>query len=373
MTARRVLLALAGAAVALLVAEALLRALAIRPERCAPPRWLTWDGASYQDLGLWGNGRNKRTSPFVSDGVVMGEYVPGAKFKVVYASDPRGYFDADHSITFTINALGMRGPQTTRAKPAGQFRVLGIGDSFTFGTGVHERDTYLSQLEQLLQAHDHSGRHAVLNAGVMGYNTRDEVLYLERRWLDLDPDLVLIGFYLNDAYDDVAFANMGEDLALTLEPTGLARASYVIDILQHAWRAHALKLALDQRYRSVYFQQPRRYLERSDTDMDWLVARRSLEHAVALAREHHFAIALVLFPELRDLDGDYPFRAIHELVLDAAAQIGLPALDLLATFRGHPDRELWVHPSDHHPNEIAHRLAALQIERFLRQHELCGE
>jgi hypothetical protein len=62
----------------------------------------------------------------------------------------------------------------------------------------------------------------VLNAAVMGYNTRDEVIYLERRWLAFAPDLVLITFYLNDAYSDTTFLNMGQELALDAAPTGLA-------------------------------------------------------------------------------------------------------------------------------------------------------
>jgi hypothetical protein len=33
-------------------------------------------------------------------------------------------------------------------------------------------------------------------------------------------------------------------------------------------------------------------------------------------------------------------------------------VDLRETLRGRPAESLWVHPVDHHPNEIAHRLAA---------------
>jgi hypothetical protein len=31
------------------------------------------------------------------------------------------------------------------------------------------------------------------------------------------------------------------------------------------------------------------------------------------------------------------------------------------------DEDLWVHPSDHHPNEVAHRLAGEAIESFIRK------
>jgi hypothetical protein len=50
-------------------------------------------------------------------------------------------------VTFAINQQGLRGPEVSQAKPPGTFRVLGLGDSFTFGTGVREQDTFLRRLE----------------------------------------------------------------------------------------------------------------------------------------------------------------------------------------------------------------------------------
>jgi hypothetical protein len=31
---------------------------------------------------------------------------------------------------------------------------------------------------------------------------------------------------------------------------------------------------------------------------------------------------------------------------------------------------LWIHPTDHHPNGVAHRIAAEEIYRFLKQEHL---
>ena len=57
-------------------------------------------------------------------------------------------------------------------------------------------------------------RFETLNAGVQGYNTRDEVLYLEHHWIGFDPDLVLIVFYINDAYADSTILNNGSQVAI---------------------------------------------------------------------------------------------------------------------------------------------------------------
>jgi len=39
----------------------------------------------------------------------------------------------------------------------------------------------------------------------------------------------------------------------------------------------------------------------------------------------------------------------------------IPVLDLRETFRSFHGPELWVHPTDQHPNEQAHKLAAEAI------------
>ena len=58
------------------------------------------------------------------------------------------------------------------------------------------------------------------------------------------------------------------------------------------------------------------------------------------------------------LEQGYPFAPVHEAIHRFCLVAGIQHYDLLADFRGRRSAELWVHPVDHHPNEIAHRLAA---------------
>jgi hypothetical protein len=43
-------------------------------------------------------------------------------------------------------------------------------------------------------------------------------------------------------------------------------------------------------------------------------------------------------------------------------------VDLLPAYRGRRPADLWAHPVDRHPNELAHRLAAAAIRDYLKQH-----
>lgn len=364
-----------GIGLGIVLAETGLRLAGVRPRRFPPPVFLAKDGGNYLDEGMWGGGRIKQASRCADQGVQMGEYVPGARFKIVYATNPRGYFDPDNSVPVEINSVGLRGPEVGRDKPAGTYRILGLGDSFLFGVGVRDEDTCLRRLEKALNASATTERrYEVLNAGVQGYNTRDEIVNLEHRWLEFQPDLVLIGFYLNDAYADAAFLNMGQGQGVYLDqPEGLARHCRLYDFLQHGYRARISRQKMYEHYALFYFSQPRQFFRQAQPgEVDWQVSAQALARAQQLSQERHFKLVLMLFPELIDLDATYPFAAIHAVIHDACGQLQIPLLDLLATYRGHDATQLWVHPTDHHPNEEAHRLAANALETFLRE-QLKGE
>ena len=142
---KRLLAIVGGLALGLIAAEAGLQVTDIRPERFRPPRWSVFDGNSFQRSDMWADGLIKQPSPFA--GIDMGQYTPGARFRIEYASNPRGYFDDRNGVEMAVNKLGLRGPEVAQEKPAGTLRLLGLGDSFTFGVGVGEEHTFLRRLD----------------------------------------------------------------------------------------------------------------------------------------------------------------------------------------------------------------------------------
>ena len=108
-----------------------------------------------------------------------------------------------------INSQGLRENEYAMAKPEDTFRILVLGDSMTFGWGARFEETYAKVLERLLNekrpamqkgsASFH--QYEVINAGVGNYNTVQEVTYFKKRGIAYKPDMVLLGFYLNDAED----------------------------------------------------------------------------------------------------------------------------------------------------------------------------
>ena len=108
----------------------------------------------------------------------------------------------DGSWTFVTNSRGLRDSREfPYAKPAGTLRVVALGDSHTQGYEVRQSATFEAVLERYLR---HRGVQAeVLNAGVSGFSTAEELAYLENEGYRYQPDVVVLGFYANDFEDNL--------------------------------------------------------------------------------------------------------------------------------------------------------------------------
>ena len=96
-----------------------------------------------------------------------------------------------------INSLGMRDEEFPRQKPAGEFRILLLGDSLTFGIDVEQDEIFARRVATSLRGKS-QGTIRVMNGAVQGYDTSNERDWLRTFGFDLAPDLVVVMFYPND-------------------------------------------------------------------------------------------------------------------------------------------------------------------------------
>ena len=99
------------------------------------------------------------------------------------------------------NSIGMR-DREYGAKASDEFRVLMLGDSFIYGTGVDIEDSFLRHLESLLMKAAAGKRIVVMNGGIEGSGTDRELVYLRTKGQALRPDLVLTGMYPGNDFAD---------------------------------------------------------------------------------------------------------------------------------------------------------------------------
>ncbi len=94
------------------------------------------------------------------------------------------------------NAAGLR-DDPIPGRDGNTTRILVIGDSYTFGSGVNASDRYTELVEQELDR-DVDGDVAVINAGVPGWGAPNYAAFLAERGVAYDPDIVVVALIYND-------------------------------------------------------------------------------------------------------------------------------------------------------------------------------
>lgn len=136
---------------------------------------------------------------------VMPKYVTDSGFgtRVFTPNTKTHHTTPDFKVEVRSNSLGMRSDRDIPfEKPDDVFRILLLGDSFTFGYGVNLEDSYPYLIEKNLQAEGINAE--VVNLGVADYGTGEELVMLNNRGLKFDPDLVVVGYWINDIRDNEA-------------------------------------------------------------------------------------------------------------------------------------------------------------------------
>jgi lysophospholipase L1-like esterase len=98
-----------------------------------------------------------------------------------------------------INSLGYRGEEMPAAPQPSTVRIACVGDSWTFGMPVGQDQTYPSRLAAWLHQEQPDTRYDVQNFGVLGYSSFQGLQLLKTRILDFRPNIVVIGFGMNDS------------------------------------------------------------------------------------------------------------------------------------------------------------------------------
>ena len=343
---RRLVLVAGGMLAALLVLE-----LGVRVAGVAPPVRPTGEGDD--------------TEP-AKDPVLRFVNKPGGRRTLTYVRRPGGEV---FTVTHGVNALGLRGPETTLAKPPGVRRIATLGDSFTFGYGVDDDETWPAALQRALDGTGGAGdalRYEVLNCGVPAYDTEQEVRLLATRILEFQPDLVLVGWYLNDpAMRSGAAATAAEAPPAAVRWFAPNQAGALPTLRR--W-SQALDMFCDRLYRSAYLTyQPTAFARLyDDVHPGWRRAKDALLRAQGLCRQRGIGFAVVMYPDLTRQGAHLASHEAYLAVAEFCRANDIPCLDLEPAFEREDMPSLRVHILDSHPNARAHTIAGDAVAEWLR-------
>jgi lysophospholipase L1-like esterase len=137
----------------------------------------------------------------------------------------------------SLNSQGFRNAEFPTKKSSSTFRIVCIGDSWTFGANVGQDQAYPQQLKAMLRREFSKADIEVFNLGVLGYSTYQGLELLKSRLNSLDPDVVVIGFGMNDSsiggYRDKDLSRPGNHSTYANELFQLATKMECVKLLRY--------------------------------------------------------------------------------------------------------------------------------------------
>lgn len=315
---------------------------------------------------------------------------------------------AEYDHRFRHTAQGWRGrcevgPREEHATASGAAsgaaavqRVLLLGDSFTWGLGVDDEQTFASRLEA-----DWPGVE-VANTGTIGYGTREALAVLDLFGSAFRPDVAVLVFFWNDLDDNLArdWPHYGRDAEgrvvrldgrhcdldpLAAQPTrlperGLAGRLRLVQLAEHAW--------LCLRYQ-LWGIPPRAVDTPEGRERAWRVTEELIGLLADRAREIDCRLVVVSLPDYWQVDPRAQVKGLEAVHVDVQAPLAeicqrreLPLVDLLPALRAAADdtcdasdasdagdagdaSEPLYYRADRHLTARGHAVVAGELERVL--------
>jgi lysophospholipase L1-like esterase len=241
------------------------------------------------------------------------------------------------------NSLGLRNRELG-PKKTGTYRIVFLGDSMIYLGETSSGELYTQVLERRLNSRFASGLNSfeVINAGVPGYTTYQELEFLKIYGIDMKPDLVVLGFVFNDLYDKYIHALTNENLLGREPTTHLHRFNtyaFPGNVFARSYLAHEVVRGSEMIWKKLRRRPMFPFEQNGDfylawKDYGWIQVRRLIGEMQTLLTKRGVSLAIVVFP-MRDQVNDQ-YRKIDEAyvlypqgkIRKISDEYAIPLLDL---------------------------------------------
>ena len=233
----------------------------------------------------------------------------------------------------------------------------------------------------------------VLNFGVPGYDTLQEVSLLEIRGLEYHPDLVVVGYCLNDvSIASVSLEHIQRMTRLRSSPYNFIYESRLVDLIAESFETLRTKNLEKQLNDPAVFRQ--QYADKIDPigndetallnlmgqsptwprnlrygDRDRVGRLRfGFRRLAQLSRENGFAVVVVIIPLLFEKNGVYAHGVAHRIVEMESRRAGFQTIDMADGFMRAGFGNLTLSTGDIiHPNKMGHSIIADSLTTVIKQ------
>jgi hypothetical protein len=302
-------------------------------------------------------------------------------FHVISPKSPQG---TTYGKRVTRNSHGLRSRESIIPKPKETFRILVLGDSFTWGVGLDSEETIPFVMEANLQRKNPNIE--VVNAAIPADNTvRQLERFKDLIGLGYEPSLVLLVYNINDiafipqlathTYDKdkvvpVFQIEKGPNWEMYSEKHGIRgfiywfeQRSKFIEFVVPRIGVLLRELGL---LNSVEFSWVQKTLEGfQDNNPGWIESKRALRELNDICSRHDIPFVVAIYPMLVDGADRVKEKEVHKVIVRYLDELNIPSLDLLPVFEGKTARKYWINYMDGHPNKEAHELVTKVLTPFI--------
>jgi len=273
-------------------------------------------------------------------------------------------------VELRTNSLGYRGPEL--GEKTGR-RILFLGDSITFADYLPEEESFVRQVETLARGKGLDWE--TVNAGVGSISLKTELAILLETGLSVQPDVVVLGWYLNDFQDSPGvevhspgFLARHSRLAFALSRLG--KPDPGVGVLQVPWKKWWAEWTQDD-LPGLVAGNPERaafYQEVGTAFYDWGGAwsphaweemRPLLAEFVRVSRRAGALPVWLAFPARPQVEAAFDASLPQQRLAEVADELDVPLLDLLPLLRevdGRTEAPLF-YDQCHHTSEASRALA----------------
>jgi lysophospholipase L1-like esterase len=292
----------------------------------------------------------------------------------------------EYSTEVHINSLGLRDSRELRTKLPGSRRILVLGDSFAMGHSVPEEQNFPRLVEDGLNAAAGHPTFTVLSSGVPGYNTRQELSYLLSRGFELDPDAVVLAFFVgNDVADNSDFKRhyrVIDGYLTNGDSTSGALPLSVQSFLALHSELYHLLWPLQHKLRGLPAAKTEDPLAPCRVDANpslWRPTEELIRDMAAAVRARGLPFFVVLIPDMVQVDHESWDQATQgregvdptvpgQRLTAIATTNEIPVLDLYPALKAAQTRGPLYYRKDHHFTATGNRIAADAMTPFLWEH-----
>lgn len=281
----------------------------------------------------------------------------------------------DFQVTYNINSFGLRENEFSLDELKDRLVILLLGDSFTEGAGVEFADTFGNKLEKKFNQDARLRKKVeVISAGVSGYSTVHEYLWLKSRGLVFAPQIVVLNINETDfveaqKYHKIWAQNNYKNLINPPQTNeSILSRLKILELLRNLVSSSFLsksKVPQTTVFLLSANKEPEpgllwQYVKSDIERINFTLKGRNIP-LIVVFQPHGHQISKVEWPEGRKVHGfevgkKYPTK-IPDLLAGLSSELGFTFIDLSDAFEKSSDSNLYL-PYDGHWSAKGHTIAA---------------